>query len=71
MNPNPNAADVLGPKDILAAQEKGRASALAGECADNCPWKAPETNREHALQDMWIRGYSQGRTELRHATGAP
>jgi ribosome modulation factor len=64
---SPSAADLLGPRDVLAAQDQGHAAALAGDDVLTCPWKAPRTDRETALRDMWIRGYSAGRTDLRAA----
>ncbi len=66
----PGPADLLGPKDVLDAQESGRAAAWAGNGPDTCPWKSPVNDRERAQQAMWVRGYSQGRTELRDAAGA-
>lgn len=65
------AADALGPKEVLETQELGRRAAHAGHRVDTCPWKTPATERETALREMWIRGYAQGLTELRQASGAP
>lgn len=63
----PSAADLLGPRDTLAAQDQGYAAALAGEHVRVCPWTAGTTERERALLAMWIRGYAAGRTDLRRA----
>ncbi|MFI6100838.1 Rmf/CrpP family protein [Lentzea sp. NPDC051213] len=63
----PNPADILGPNDVLDAQERGRAAALAGTGPDSCPWKTAADDRALALRSMWIRGYAQGRTELRES----
>lgn len=71
MSQQPSSADVLGPKEVLDAQELGRAAAVSGERAGTCPWKTPGSDKEHALRQMWIRGYAQGRTELRQAGEAP
>lgn len=70
MTQQPHPADILGPKEVLDAQEQGRAAALDGNGPDTCPWKTPPGDRERALRAMWIRGYAQGRTELRHAAEA-
>ncbi|WP_157985253.1 ribosome modulation factor [Lentzea terrae] len=67
MSQSPNPADMLGPNGVIDAQKQGRAAALAGNGPDACPWKTPAADREHAQRAMWIRGYAQGRTELRHA----
>jgi ribosome modulation factor len=64
---SPSAADLLGPRDTLATQDQGYAAAMAGDDVLTCPWKAAATDRETALRDMWIRGYSAGRTDLRAA----
>lgn len=62
-----NPSDILGPQEVLDAQNSGRLAALAGNGAHTCPWKAPANDRERARRAMWIRGYAQGRTELRQA----
>ncbi|MGI5507421.1 Rmf/CrpP family protein [Lentzea sp. CA-135723] len=62
---SPVSDDAPGPKRILAVQAQGQAAALAGGRVDSCPWKNPSTDQERALQQMWIRGYAQGRTGLR------
>ncbi|MGZ3140431.1 Rmf/CrpP fold protein [Lentzea chajnantorensis] len=67
----PHPADILGPQDVLHAQQQGLEAARAGTGLDSCPWKAPADDREQAQRAMWIRGYAQGRTELRIAGGAP
>jgi ribosome modulation factor len=62
-----SAADLLGPGLVLATQDQGYTAALNGEHVDTCPWRSAETDRDRALRQMWIRGYSAGRTELRTA----
>jgi ribosome modulation factor len=64
---SPSAADLLGPQLTLATQEQGYTAALTGEHVSNCPWKGATTERDRALQTMWIRGYAAGRTDLRAA----
>lgn len=64
---SPSVADLLGPRDTLTTQDQGYAAAMAGDDVLTCPWKTPTTDRETALRDMWIRGYSAGRTDLRAA----
>ena len=61
------AADLLGPRLVLAIQDEGYMAALAGEHADSCPWKKATDDREVAKRQMWIRGYAAGRTDLRTA----
>jgi ribosome modulation factor len=61
------AADLLGPGLVLATQDRGYAAALNGDHVDACPWRSAETDRDVALRQMWIRGYSAGRTDLRAA----
>jgi ribosome modulation factor len=62
-----SAADLLGPQLVLATQDQGYTAALNGDHLDTCPWRSAETDRERALRQMWIRGYSAGRTDLRSA----
>jgi ribosome modulation factor len=62
-----SAADLLGPALVLATQDQGYEAALNGDHVDTCPWRSAETDRERALRQMWIRGYSAGRTDLRTA----
>lgn len=62
-----SAADLLGPGMVLATQDQGYAAALNGDHVGTCPWRSAETDRERALRQMWIRGYSAGRTDLRTA----
>jgi ribosome modulation factor len=64
---SPSPADLLGPRETLTAQDQGHAAALAGEHVSTCPWKAATTPREITLREMWIRGHSAGRTDLRTA----
>lgn len=64
---SPSAADLLGPQLTLATQEQGYTAALAGEPVRTCPWMTATTDRDRALQAMWIRGYAAGRTDLRAA----
>lgn len=59
------AADLLGPQAALAAQQQGRAAALAGQPVTTCPWRTADAPRDRAARDMWIRGYAAGRTDLR------
>lgn len=59
--------DLLGPRLTLATQEQGHAAGFAGADISTCPWKPATTDRERALQAMWIRGYAAGRTDLRRA----
>ena len=61
------AAELLGPGLVLATQDQGYTAALNGDHVDACPWRTAETDRERALRQMWIRGYSAGRTDLRAA----
>lgn len=67
----PAAADLLGPRLTLATQDQGYAAALAGDHISTCPWKTATTDRERALQAMWIRGHAAGRTDLRRAGNPP
>jgi ribosome modulation factor len=60
-----SAADLLGPTLVLATQDQGYTAALNGDHVDTCPWRSAETDRDRALRQMWIRGYSAGRTDLR------
>lgn len=62
-----SAADLLGPGLVLATQDQGYSAALNGDHLDACPWRFAETDRDRALRQMWIRGYSAGRTDLRIA----
>ncbi|HEX3781312.1 MAG TPA: Rmf/CrpP family protein [Pseudonocardiaceae bacterium] len=62
-----SAAELLGPRLVLATQDQGYAAALNGDHVRTCPWMAADTDRERALRQMWIRGYSAGRTDLRSA----
>lgn len=59
-----SAADLLGPGLVLATQDQGYTAALNGEHVGTCPWRFAETDRDRALRQMWIRGYSAGRTDL-------
>lgn len=62
-----SAADLLGPGLVLATQDQGYTAGLNGDHVDTCPWRSADTDRERALRQMWIRGYSAGRTDLRSA----
>jgi ribosome modulation factor len=62
-----SAADLLGPRLVLATQDQGYAAALNGDHVTTCPWMVADTDRDRALRQMWIRGYSAGRTDLRTA----
>ena len=62
-----SAAELLGPQLVLATQDQGYAAALNGDPLDACPWRATQNDQERALRQMWIRGYSAGRTDLRIA----
>jgi ribosome modulation factor len=62
-----SALDLLGPGLVLATQDQGYTAALNGDHVDTWPWRSAETDRERALRQMWIRGYSAGRTDLRSA----
>ena len=62
-----SAADRLGPRLVLAAQEQGYTAAWNGDHVNTCPWLTATTERDLALRKMWIRGYSAGRTDLRIA----
>lgn len=61
------AADLLGPRLVLATQDEGYTAALKGDHMDSCPWLRASSDRELALRKMWIRGYAAGRTDLRAA----
>lgn len=61
------AADILGPKSVLDIQNQGKAAVFRGDHVNSCPWAEPKDEKERASRDMWIRGYSMGRTELRQA----
>jgi hypothetical protein len=65
--PGETAADVLGPAAALDAQRRGRAAALAGQAVTTCPWRDATGGRDRAARDMWLRGYSAGRTDLRES----
>ena len=62
-----SAADVLGPRLVLAAQDQGYTAAWNGEHVNACPWLTATTERGLTLRQMWIRGYAAGRTDLRIA----
>ena len=66
-NQRASAADRLGPHLVLATQDEGYAAAWNGDHLNTCPWLTPTDDRELALRQMWIRGYSAGRTDLRIA----
>jgi ribosome modulation factor len=63
-NQRASAADRLGPGLVLATQDQGYAAAWNGDHVDTCPWLTATTERDLALRQMWIRGYSAGRTDL-------
>ncbi len=71
MNTRPSVSDILGTKLVLDTQESGRVAALSGEHVSTCPWRNPGTDRDRALQLMWVRGYAMGRTELRERRQSP
>jgi hypothetical protein len=60
-----NPADLLGPKEILEVQEQGRQAFHAGQPVTVCPWAAAQNPANMFRRQMWVRGYAQGRTELR------
>jgi ribosome modulation factor len=62
-----SATDLLGPRLVLATQDQGYTAAWNGDHVNTCPWLTATTAREMALRQMWIRGYSAGRTDLRIA----
>jgi ribosome modulation factor len=62
-----SAAELLGPRLVLSTQDQGYTAALNGDHVDTCPWRAAQNDQERALRQMWIRGYSAGRTDLRIA----
>jgi ribosome modulation factor len=66
-----SAADRLGPRLVLAAQDQGYTAAWNGDHVNTCPWLTATTERDLALRQMWIRGYSAGRTDLRIARERP
>ena len=45
-------------------QDQGHQAALNGDHVNTCPG-GRENDQERALRQMWIRGYSAGRTDLR------
>ena len=59
-----SGADRLGPQLVLAAQDQGHTAALNGDHVDTCPWLTATTELDLALRQMWVRGYSAGRTDL-------
>lgn len=61
----------LGPKDILEIQNDGRDAFRAGLSATACPWAAAHTSADVEKRRMWIRGYAQGRTDLRQSRDRP
>ena len=66
-----SAADLLGPRLVLAVQDQGYTAAWNGDHVNTCPWLTATTERDLALRQMWIRGYSAGRTDLRIARERP
>jgi hypothetical protein len=62
-----SAADLLGPQEVLAIQDLGRTAGFAGESPLTCPWARATEPGDIARRDMWIRGHSAGRTDLRIA----
>lgn len=69
--PRQSPADLLGPQLVLATQDQGYLAALDAASVLTCPWTAPTSARDEALQQMWIRGYAAGRTDLRRARSRP
>lgn len=63
----PSAADLLGPQEVLAIQQRGHEAAFAAESPLSCPWASASEPADVARRDMWIRGYAAGRTDLRSA----
>jgi len=64
---SPSAADLLGPLEVLAIQDQGRAAGFAAESPLTCPWARATEPADNARKDMWIRGYAAGKTDLRIA----
>lgn len=64
---SPSAADLLGPLEVLAIQEQGRAAGFAAESPLTCPWAKATESADIARRDMWIRGHAAGKTDLRIA----
>lgn len=69
-NAEPTPADILGPMDVIEAQESGRNAALAGERVTSCPHRGTEP-ADQARRRMWAAGYAQGVTERQSAAGWP
>jgi ribosome modulation factor len=65
-----SAADLLGPQEVLAIQDQGHIAGFAGESPLTCPWARATEPDDVARRDMWIRGHSAGRTDLRIARTA-
>ncbi len=66
MNNQPDPEKLLGPNDVLAAQDEGRQAALNGAHPRSCPYADAEYPADVARRKMWNRGYASGRTELRN-----
>lgn len=58
---------LLNTAQILDIQQAGTAAARAGKHVTMCPYRSPQTPIDKARRQMWIAGYSAGRTELRQA----
>jgi hypothetical protein len=68
---------LLTPKQILDAQEAGRAAYNAGESFRSCPHVVSadavpaDIDRVRALQLMWVRGYADEQNRRRYAESPP
>lgn len=67
----PSAADLLGPQEVLSIQAQGHTAGFAAESPLSCPWARAESPADLARREMWIRGHSAGRTDLRAAKAIP
>lgn len=61
----PNPSRLLAVNEILSLQREGTDAALRGDGPETCPYRHADTPLDRARRNMWIRGYSAGRTQRR------
>ncbi|SER19770.1 hypothetical protein [Actinokineospora terrae] len=65
----PTAADILGPGEVIEAQDAGRRAALDGAPVTAHPWGTADDAKARARRQMWAAGYAQGITDRYRAAG--